>query len=116
MTIKPRYLIIAAILLTLIIWFGLDRNSKYQANKKIIDSIKNEKEAEIDRLSVEIDSISEVAETYRKQAEKDYQEGQDLEEEKENLENTDYENEPYHINSADSLRELISRRFYNRKP
>ena len=96
--------------------YAIQVTGENNANEDALESVKDEKEAEIKRLSLEVDSIAKLAETYRKDAENDFEQGQDLEEEKENLENTDYENEPYHINSADSLRELISRRFYNRKP
>lgn len=53
MTIKPLYLIIAAAIIVAAIWFGLDRNSKYKAEREsniVLQDMIEDTEAENNRL------------------------------------------------------------------
>jgi cbb3-type cytochrome oxidase subunit 3 len=67
MNIKPLYLIIATIFLASAIWFGLDRNSKYQAEREsniVLQDMIEDTEAENNRLR---DSVKNSIQDQRKE-------------------------------------------------
>ena len=113
MKLTKENLIMAIALIVLAI-YTFQLKSENDANEKALESLKTKKEAELKQLSIEIDSITRVAENYRKSAEKDYDTAVELEVQKEDLKNTEYEKEPYTFTNADSLRDVIARRYYNR--
>lgn len=102
--------ILFAVAITVIGIYAYQVTSENNANKNALESLKTEKEAEVEALKIDIDSISKVAEQWRKAAQIDYEAAGELEEQKEDLKNTEYENEPYTFTDADSLRDVIARR------
>lgn len=109
-----HYLIILGLAFFILGVYAIQITGENNAKDDALELFKTESASKLEQLEHERDSISKIAETYREAAESDFEEGEDLEEEIKNLENKDYENEPYRINNADSLRDLIARRFYKR--
>lgn len=88
--------------------------SENKANKEALESLKTEKEKEIQLLLIKNDSIANVAKAHKEAASLEFEEATALESKKKQLKNKAYETAPYTINSADSLYKLISRRFNQR--
>jgi|GEM_PF-2338037 len=102
--------IILIVAITVIGIYAYQVTSENNANENALESLKTEKESEVNSYKIEIDSIAKVADQWREAAQVDYDAAGELEEQKEDLKNTDYENEPYTFTNADSLRDVIARR------
>ncbi|WP_281681812.1 hypothetical protein [Zunongwangia profunda] len=108
---QQTWIIILGIGLAASIIFIIDQNSQINSLDNLIESEKEKKEAVIEqnrKLDLELKNKSDKLD---QSANEDVQTAKDLEEQKDQLKNTDYENEPFRANNADSLRDVIARRF-----
>lgn len=110
MTIKPLYLIIAAVAFIALAIYAIQETGSSNAKDDVIEKLEGEAEDELEYLETERKEKAPIQEELTKDATTNFEKGQDLEVEKEQLKNPYYENEPYRINDADSLRDIIARR------
>ncbi|WP_141879108.1 hypothetical protein [Gramella sp. Hel_I_59] len=78
-------------------------NKALETLDKSLEEQKLKNEAEIRKIDKSVDSLRDASE-------KDILTAEKFQQEKEQLKNDAYENAPYHINDADSLASLITRR------
>lgn len=110
MTIKPLY---AFLILGAFIALGIyayQVTSSSNAKDDVIEKLESDALEDLEELENERQTKKELQDKLRELAQTEYDQGEDLEEQKQDLKNEDYENEPYLINDADSLRDVIARR------
>ena len=110
MTIKPLYLIIAAVAFIALAIHTIQITGSSNAKDDVIEKLESDAKDDLKELEAARKANADLRENLQEQAETDFEEGEALEVEKEHLKNPYYENEPYRINDADSLRIIIARR------
>ncbi|UAB85674.1 hypothetical protein INR75_06580 [Zunongwangia sp. SCSIO 43204] len=108
---QQTWVIILGIALAASIIYIIDQNSTINSLENLLENEKEKKEAVIDQNRKLEQELKNKGDKLDKSARGDTQTAKDLEEQKEQLKNEDYENEPFRINDADSLRDVIARRF-----
>ena len=110
MTIKPLYafLILGAFIALGIYAYQVTVSGN--ANEVVIEKLESDAIQKDEDLKAERKAKKELQEKIKELAETDFEEGEDLEEQKQDLKNEEYENEPYTITDADSLAGVIAKR------
>lgn len=105
------WIIILAVTFGLSVIYNIDQHSTLNSYKKQLDQEKQRKEKIYEKKTKEAEDHSKASEESEQSANEDLETAKDLEEQKNNLKNEEYEKAPYLINDADSLYGIISRRF-----
>tara|TARA_Y100001963_G_C6703572_1_gene410752 strand:- start:628 stop:981 length:354 start_codon:yes stop_codon:yes gene_type:complete len=113
---QQTWLIILGIALAASIIFIIDQNSTINLLDNLLENEKEKKEAVIEQNRKLELTLKNKGNKLDESAKADVQTAKDLEEQKEQLKNNDYEKAPYNINDADSLARIIARRFDESKP
>tara|TARA_B100000378_G_scaffold217927_1_gene181156 strand:- start:1866 stop:2219 length:354 start_codon:yes stop_codon:yes gene_type:complete len=113
---QQTWIIILGIALAASIIYIIDQNSTINSLDNLLESEKEKKEQLIEQNRKLEQLLKSRTDKLDQSANEDVQTAQDLEEQKEQLKNDEYENEPYRINDADSLYGVIARRFDKSKP
>ncbi len=113
---QQTWVIILGIALAASIIYIIDQNSTINSLDNLLESEKEKKEAAIEQNRKLEQELKNKSDKLEESAGEDTQTAKDLEEQKEQLKNEDYETEPFRINDADSLRDVIARRFDKSKP
>ena len=113
---QQTWIIILGIALAASIIYIIDQNSTINSLGNLLDNEKENKEAAIEQNRKLERELKNKSDKLDESANEDVQTAKDLEQQKEQLKNEDYENEPFRINNADSIRDVIARRFDESKP
>lgn len=91
-------------------YFIFQLNTELSGANQVIKSLEKGIEKQQKETQKKIDSIGLIIPRYKAAADNDVQSAAAFQQEKEQLKDERYENEPYHIDNADSLARLITRR------
>lgn len=110
MNIKPLYLFLFVGAFIALAIYTVQLTGSSNAKDDVIEKLKKEAVNELEKEAEKRDEKAPIQEKLNEDATTNFEEGKALEVEKEQLKNPYYENEPYRINNADSLRVIIARR------